>query len=219
MKKIIISALLLAGMACAFAESHLNFTVPFKSGCLLQTDEIEYINSHGFIETDNVSITSGVFTLGATAEYLYTFGEGAFGLGAKIGGELGSTVLGTDGSGSSGGLYGGTVAGWNVAPALGFVFKNKTITQITIYPIGYAFYSLKNLKEMYDDYDISDVTIDTLKTGVTFSWQWGSNVHHGFEIGFDFLYNTTIKFDGEKFIDKEGGGFSLHTAYKVSLDF
>lgn len=219
MKKIIISAILLAGMACAFAESHLNFTVPLKFGCLFQADEIEYTDSYGFTDTDNVSIVSGIFTLGATAEYLYTFGEGAFGLGAKVGGELGSTVLGTNGSGGSGGDFNGTAAGWNVAPALGFVFKNKTITQITIYPIGYAYYSLGNLKEMHDDYDIPDGTIDTLKTGVAFSWQWGSNVHHGFEVGLDIMYNTTIKIDGEKFIDKAGGGFSLHTAYKVSLDF
>lgn len=218
MKKIIISALLLAGMACAFAESHLNFTVPLKFGCLLQADTIEYTDAWGDTDEEDVGIVSAVFTLGATAEYLYTFGEGAFGLGAKVGGELGSTVFSTSGGGS-GGDFNGTAAGWNVAPALGFVFKDKTITQITIYPIGYAYYSLGNLKEMHDDYDIPDGTIDTLKTGVAFSWQWGSNVHHGFEVGLDIMYNTTIKIDGEKLIDKAGGGFSLHTAYKVSLDF
>lgn len=218
MKKIIISALLLAGMACAFAESHLNFTVPLKMSMFINSEKYDYEDSLGIYERTRAGVEVP-FTIGATAEYLYTFGEGPFGIGAKIGGEIGAVGMAIDIEDHYF-EFSGSAAGWNIAPSLGFVFGDTTKKQITIYPIGFGSYSLTNLKDKDDDrIELKDSTIETLKSGAAFSWQWGSKVLNGFEIGFNVLWNSILKIDDKKYFDKAGYGFDFHAAYKLTLDF
>lgn len=216
MKKVIISVLLLACMTGSFAKSYLNFTarenisIFFCSKTDDSADDNEIYNnsSTGLIEQ---------ITIGATAEYLYKFDESPFAIGAKAGGDIGSARINIDISDEER-LFNGSSAGWNIAPAFGFIYGDTTKKQITIYPIGYEFYSFTELKDS-NNFKLKDSFLGLFKIGSTFSWQWGSKVYNGFEIGFNILLNPVLKVDGKNYFNTEGMGIDFHAAYKLTLDF
>ena len=215
MKKVIISVLLLACMTCVFAKSHLNFTAPCKISILHNDETYNSVQGSEICQKSRGNSELQA-TTGLTAEYLYTFGERAFGIGAKIGCDAGNVGMTVDISETSFSTRGST-AGWNIAPALGFILGDSTKKQITLYPIGYEFYSLTKLKDE-DNYKFKDSTIETLTSGAAFSWQWGSKVYNGFEIGFNILLNPVLKVDGKNYFNTEGMGIDFHAAYKLTLD-
>lgn len=190
------SIIILSSSVCAFAENYVNVTIGFPFGVKVAMDE-------GDAYAD--------WSVQVTGEFFKTLSDSSFGLGAKIGGNFGVSALPSVTYDEQGFLF---------APAIGWFFNGDTNQKITLYPIAYHFFNLTNGEsdENASNDEIKDGTLSSLKSGAAFSWQWGKEMQHGFEIGFDISWFNMLKIDGKKLSDS-AKGFDINLAYKFSYQF
>ncbi|MBQ0051391.1 MAG: hypothetical protein KBT11_04935 [Treponema sp.] len=207
-------------LADGFSDDYLNFTVGFPFGYHFQDGdyELEYLDE----KNDPVIVISDGFNLQFcvdfrfTAEYFHSFGESSFGLGAKVGASRGVMM---------GEFYDFLAdfdsTGFLFAPGIGWVFGETTKKKINIYPCLFQYYKLTN-GETGDECDgnknvkLPDSSVFALRTGASFSWQWGSKFQNGFELGFNVDWCNWMKF-GDCDVVSGGSGIEFYLAYKFSI--